>query len=285
MLAEALERGRGVDIGLLQLDAPIAELIERDGAAGDGAAHEVAGRQHLHLAVEIFELGFALEAEIAFEAVHQGECSPLSNCVRHNSVKPRATVRQSRLRAKCPACHRARALRFGLAAASRSRTSACAPTWPSANSMSRRRARRHLGGAPQHRALGVAHQSEAAREHIVVAEGSEQLGLAVEPARDRATNMAVTALPLERSRRASRSRPAGAARATTCGLSRVAARSSQVRWARALARARASAVALALSKRWRGRSRMLALRGRPRVAARKRPRCASSAAAQDARGA
>ena len=69
--AEALERGGGVDIGLLQLDAPIAELIERDGAAGDGAAHEVAGRHHLHLAVEIFELGFALEADIAFEAIYQ----------------------------------------------------------------------------------------------------------------------------------------------------------------------------------------------------------------------
>ena len=69
-LAEALERRRGVDIGLLQLDAPIAQLVERDGAPGDGAAHEVAGRQHLHLAVEIFEPGLALEAEIAFESVH-----------------------------------------------------------------------------------------------------------------------------------------------------------------------------------------------------------------------
>ena len=31
-LAEALERGGGVDIGLLQLDAPIAQLLEQDGA-------------------------------------------------------------------------------------------------------------------------------------------------------------------------------------------------------------------------------------------------------------
>jgi hypothetical protein len=75
-IAEALERGRRVDIGLLQLDAPIAKLVERDGAAGHRAAHEVAGREHLHLAVEIFELGLALEADIAFETVHQSEsCS------------------------------------------------------------------------------------------------------------------------------------------------------------------------------------------------------------------
>src|SRR6478672_9902523 len=49
-LAVALERGRGVDIGLLQLDAPIAQLLERDRTPGDGAAHEIAGRYHLHLA-------------------------------------------------------------------------------------------------------------------------------------------------------------------------------------------------------------------------------------------
>ena len=70
-LAEALERSGRVDIGLLQLDAPIAQLLERNGAAGDGAAHEIAGRHHLHLAVEIFELRFALEGDVAFEAIHQ----------------------------------------------------------------------------------------------------------------------------------------------------------------------------------------------------------------------
>ena len=69
--AVAPQRGRRVGIGLLQLDAPIAQLVERNGAAGDGAAHEVARAQHLHFAVEILELGLALEADIAFEAVHQ----------------------------------------------------------------------------------------------------------------------------------------------------------------------------------------------------------------------
>ena len=48
----ALERGGGVDIGLLQFDAPIAEFIQRNGAAGDGTAHEGAGCHHLDLAVE-----------------------------------------------------------------------------------------------------------------------------------------------------------------------------------------------------------------------------------------
>ena len=77
-LAEALQRGGGIRVSFLQLDAPIAELVERDGAPGHRAAHEVAGRQHLHLAVEIFQLGFALEADVAFEAVHQIEVACLS---------------------------------------------------------------------------------------------------------------------------------------------------------------------------------------------------------------
>src|SRR5262245_38404854 len=70
-LAVALERARRIGIGLLQLDAPITKLVERDGAAGDGATHEIARAQHLHFAVEIFEFGLALEADIAFEAIHQ----------------------------------------------------------------------------------------------------------------------------------------------------------------------------------------------------------------------
>src|SRR4029077_12955944 len=74
--AMARQRRGSVDIGLLQLDAPIAQILERNGPAGDRAAHEVARRQHLHLAVEIPELGFSLEANVAFEAVHQGCASP-----------------------------------------------------------------------------------------------------------------------------------------------------------------------------------------------------------------
>src|SRR6476620_3688842 len=71
-LAIALERGSGIDIGLLQLDAPIAQILERNGAPSDGAAHEITRRHDLHLSVEISELGFALEANVAFESVHHG---------------------------------------------------------------------------------------------------------------------------------------------------------------------------------------------------------------------
>ena len=70
-LGVALQRRVGVDIGLLQLDAPIAELIQGNGTAGDGTAHESAGRDHLDLAIEIAKLGLTLETKIAFETVQQ----------------------------------------------------------------------------------------------------------------------------------------------------------------------------------------------------------------------
>jgi hypothetical protein len=38
--------------------------------AGDGAAHEVSGRHDLELAIEKAYLGFVLEAEELFDAVH-----------------------------------------------------------------------------------------------------------------------------------------------------------------------------------------------------------------------
>ncbi len=41
---------------------------------------------------------------------------------------------------------------------------------------------RHLAGVAQHGAVGGAHQSEAARQDILIAEGGEQLGLTVETA-------------------------------------------------------------------------------------------------------
>src|SRR6185437_3059812 len=96
-LAEALERGGGVDISLLQLDAPIAELLERDGAPGDRAAHEIAGRHHLHLAVEIFQLGFALEGDVAFESIHQDRVARLCKLSVTITSSRRATPACSRL--------------------------------------------------------------------------------------------------------------------------------------------------------------------------------------------
>src|SRR4029078_1230963 len=96
-LAEALERGGGVDISLLQLDAPIAQLLERDGAPGDRAAHEIAGRHQLHTAVEIFELGFSLEGDVAFESIHQDRVARLCEISVTITSSRRATPACSRL--------------------------------------------------------------------------------------------------------------------------------------------------------------------------------------------
>ena len=49
--------GRG--IGFLQVDAPVAQLLERNGDAGHRATHEGARPHHAEIAVEIFDLGLA----------------------------------------------------------------------------------------------------------------------------------------------------------------------------------------------------------------------------------
>src|SRR5262249_10271990 len=103
-LAVALERAPRVGIGLLQLDAPITELVERNGPAGDGAAHEVARAQHLHLAIEIFELGLALEADISLEAVHQ-TCTTRVFSLLFITITSRHEERPARVRGVSPAFH------------------------------------------------------------------------------------------------------------------------------------------------------------------------------------
>src|SRR5579862_2447384 len=55
----ALRHGRGRGIGFLQVDAPVAQLLERNGDAGHRAAHEGAGAYHAEIAVEIFDIGLA----------------------------------------------------------------------------------------------------------------------------------------------------------------------------------------------------------------------------------
>ena len=70
-LGVARQRRVSVDISLLQLDAPITKLVQRNGAASDGTAHEGARRHHLDLAIEIAKLGLTLETKIAFETVQQ----------------------------------------------------------------------------------------------------------------------------------------------------------------------------------------------------------------------
>src|SRR5262249_19127459 len=59
LAAETLQHRLRAGIGLLQVDAPVFQLLERDCDAGDGAAHEGARPHHAKVAIEIFELGFA----------------------------------------------------------------------------------------------------------------------------------------------------------------------------------------------------------------------------------
>ena len=67
-LQHRLRRG----IGLLQVDAPVFELLERDRHAGDRAAHEGAGPHDAEIAVEIFDLGLAVHRRGAIVAIEQG---------------------------------------------------------------------------------------------------------------------------------------------------------------------------------------------------------------------
>src|SRR2546423_3249365 len=53
-----LQHGDGLRIGLLQIDAPVFQLVERDAGVGDGAADIGSGRDHAEIAVEILHLRF-----------------------------------------------------------------------------------------------------------------------------------------------------------------------------------------------------------------------------------
>src|SRR6185312_2417390 len=50
---EGFQRRIGVDVSLLPVDVPVAELVDGNGFAGDGAAHEAARPDHDIVAVEI----------------------------------------------------------------------------------------------------------------------------------------------------------------------------------------------------------------------------------------
>src|SRR5436190_6855452 len=66
----ALQGNLGRDIGLLKLDAPVAQLRQVDLIAGDGAAHEIAWGDDLELPVEIADTRFAAHAEQLVKPVH-----------------------------------------------------------------------------------------------------------------------------------------------------------------------------------------------------------------------
>src|SRR5277367_5293770 len=58
-------------IGLLKIDAPVAQFLERNRRAGHGAAHEGAWPHDTEIAVEIFDFGLAGHRLRAVGAVEQ----------------------------------------------------------------------------------------------------------------------------------------------------------------------------------------------------------------------
>jgi hypothetical protein len=64
----ALERCGSINVGLLPLDAPIFEFVQRDGLAGCRASHERSWAGDLEVTIEIADAGFP--AAGAFETVH-----------------------------------------------------------------------------------------------------------------------------------------------------------------------------------------------------------------------
>jgi hypothetical protein len=59
VLALPLHRGRQIGVGLLPVDAPVAQFVERDRLGGDGAAHVGAGTDDAKIAVKKFKFRFA----------------------------------------------------------------------------------------------------------------------------------------------------------------------------------------------------------------------------------
>ena len=64
-----LQHRLGRRIGLLQFDAPVFQLLERDRHVGDRAAHECARPDHAEVAVEIFHLRLPRHRRRAAKAV------------------------------------------------------------------------------------------------------------------------------------------------------------------------------------------------------------------------
>ncbi len=66
-------------VGLLQVHAPVLELLERDRRAGHRAAHERARPDDAEIAVEIFDLGFSRHRRGAIVAIEQVQASVTAN--------------------------------------------------------------------------------------------------------------------------------------------------------------------------------------------------------------
>src|SRR5271154_6648955 len=70
-LAFPLHRGGRTGIGLLTVDAPIAQFVERDRLAGDGAAHEGPRTENAIVAVDKFNFRFACVDRTPLKPVHR----------------------------------------------------------------------------------------------------------------------------------------------------------------------------------------------------------------------
>ena len=69
--SETHQLGLRAGVGLLQIDVPIAQILEFDRGTCHRAAHEGAGTQNPEFAVEIFDFGFVGRLGLAFIAVRR----------------------------------------------------------------------------------------------------------------------------------------------------------------------------------------------------------------------
>src|SRR5271166_151616 len=70
-LGLALHRSGRAGVGLLPIDAPVAEFVQRDRLSGDGATHEGARSENSKIPVEKFDFRFARVGGTSFDPVHE----------------------------------------------------------------------------------------------------------------------------------------------------------------------------------------------------------------------
>src|SRR5688572_2795001 len=90
-----LERGLGIDIGLLPVDAPVAQLRKRDAPFSDRAGDVGAGNHDLIIAVEVPQPRLAVAAA-EFVSVHPGLLAKLYERAKveaHHSAAGRCSLR------------------------------------------------------------------------------------------------------------------------------------------------------------------------------------------------
>src|SRR5215207_8423990 len=131
---EPLEHGFGRGIGLLPLDTPIAQLLQRNSLAGDGTAHEAARPQNLEVAVQILDDGFPAATVEAIQHRHMRPPRAAPSCLRPVILHAAARVqRRAHASNNLPCFVGPSAFRLGDLAA----PSAVARTAPSENSITR----------------------------------------------------------------------------------------------------------------------------------------------------